>query len=851
MDPERWNKIELLCYEARDLEGEDRRTYLLNSCGDDRELFTEVLSLLEQANTGSLPQPFVYIQSSSIFSNEKSLPDKLIGPYRLIREISSGGMGQIFLAVRDDDQFERFVALKVIRKERVNDLVLKRFYEERQILATLNHPNIARLFDGGTTGEGMPWFAMEYVEGVPVTDYFLQKPLSIPDKIRLFLDVCSAVHFAHQNLIIHRDLKPENILIKGKGEPKLLDFGIAKLMDIEQKRGQTLYQNRIMTPEYASPEQVRHDTISTASDVYSLGVLLYHLLTGSLPYDFDKRSPAEIEMTVCHTIPKLPSAKAGLKALKGDLDSVMMKALKKDPAERYPSVEQFAADLRRYLEDRPVLAHKDSLAYQAKKFASRNRWGVTVSAVIAVLILSFATVTLIQSRAIQERSIEAEQQRDRAEQVSRFLTDLFELVSPDQAQNNALSAVELLQKGAERVESDFSDQPQQQAYLYLVISDVYEKLGTFDEALTLAEKAHFILNELHGDVHPDIAHSLNAMGWLYRQKAEYEMSDSLLTAALMMRKELFGSDHADVARSLNDLAVLKQSMGDYAATDTLLQESIEIRKGLFGEQNEALGVALSNYGALKYGLGDFEEAEKLMSESLDILLIEAGDGDMQTANVMSNLAAIMLMQQNIDGAIEYYQQALEVRLNILGEEHPDIASSYAHLGNLYRGTGEYEMAEDLLEKAFDLRKKVLGENHEITNDTKRLLGLLFSAKGDRLEAETYFREAITSYRSFTPDGSAEMAETLHNLGTLYLDIEELNSAETPLREAMDIRKRIFGERHALTVNSMINLGVCLAGTGQHTESRELLSSGLIMLDEPGRDDPELRAMAENTLMGME
>ncbi|MFN1836053.1 tetratricopeptide repeat protein [Balneola sp. MJW-20] len=850
MDPARWTKIETICDEALKLEAEERETYLLNSCGEDKALLSEIRSLLDQSETELLSRPLVHLESSLIFSDEESSKEKMIGPYRLIREIASGGMGKVFLAVRNDEQFERFVALKVIRKELVNESILQRFYEERQILASLNHPNIGRLFDGGTTEEGVPWFAMEYVEGIPITQFLNQNRYGTEKKIELFLKVCSAVQYAHQNLIIHRDLKPENILITASGDPKLLDFGIAKLTGAEQKPGQTQYQNRIMTPEYASPEQVRHDNITTASDVYALGVLLYQLLTDTLPYEFVKRSPAEIERTICNTIPPLPSTRANNKALKGDLDCVILKALKKDPADRYASVEQLSADLNRYLKDRPVLAQKDSLVYQTRKFVSRNKWSVTVSAVIGLLIITFATVTMIQSQTIQERAVEAERERDRAEQVSGFLTNLFELVSPDQAQNNALSAVELLQRGAERVDTEFRDQPAQQANLYLVISDVYETLGSFDEALIHAEKAFSLLEDLHGSNHPEIARALNSMGWLYRQKADFEKADSLLTAALNMRKTIYGTDHLDVARSLNDLAVLKQSRGDYAATDSLLKQAIEIRRTISGDQNEAVGVLLSNYAALKYGLGDFVAAEQLMSESLDVMLITAGNSDMQTANVMSNLAAIMMVQQKMDGAIKYYQQALEVRLRILGEDHPDIASSYAHLGNLYRGTGQVDLSEELLLKAYDIRERVLGTEHELTVDSRRLLGLLYSAKGDVDKAKGYYTDAISGYRSTSSGGNTEMSETLHNLGKLYLSTDDPAAAENPLREAYDMRKKIFGDDHNLTIDSMIYLGVCLAQLDKTSESRTLLSSGLEKLNKPEKDQPELRQLAEKTLQGL-
>jgi eukaryotic-like serine/threonine-protein kinase len=851
MNPDKWKKIESICYEAMDLHGVKLDTYLLNSCGDDKEVLKEVKSLLKQAQTEFPIRPFATARFSDIFSGKPNVSERFIGPYRLIRELASGGMGQIFLAVRDDDQFERFVALKVIRKDLIDKRILNRFYEERRILASLNHRYIARLFDGGTTDDGIPWFAMEYIEGEPITDFAAHRNLPVMEIIRLFLKVCDAVQYAHQNLVIHRDLKPENILITPDGDPRLLDFGIAKLLSADQIEGQTQYQNRIMTPEYASPEQVGHESVSTVSDVYSLGVLLYRLTTGALPYTFEKRSPASIERTIRETGPELPSITSGLKSLKGDLDSVIMKALKKDPSERYASVEQLSNDLTRYVQYHPVLAGKDSILHRAKKFTSRNRWTVSVSAAIVLMVLSFSVITFVQSKAIQARAIEAEQQRDRAEQVSSFLTNLFNSVNPDEAENNALSAIDLLHRGAKRVDNELADQPELQASLYLVISDVYEKLGMFDAGLSLAEKAYQINIELYGDVHPETARSLNAIGWLHRQNADYELADSLITAALQLRRGIHGSNHPDVARSLNDLAVLKQSRGDYAAADTLLLESITIRQTLANTPNEALGVALSNHAALKYSLGDFEAAESQMKEALAIFLETAGTSDMRTANVMSNLAAILMVRNKMEEAIDYYEQALVVRSGILSPEHPDIASSYAHLGNLYRRTGRLDEAERYLTRALNLREGSLGEEHELIFDTKRLLGLLYDNMGNDGEAENYYSEAIEGFLRLNPTGHIEAAETLHNLGSLYLRKINPRKAEPYLRHALEMRERILGINHELTLRTLVSLGTCSAELNDHDRSRLLLYSALARLDESGLDSPELRSLAVNTLSDLE
>lgn len=597
---------------------EDRIPYLKNSCMNDPELFEEVKSLLDQEDSDWLEEPLVQMQSSYIFSKSDSVIDHTIGPYRLIRPIAAGGMGQVYLAVRNDQQFERFVAIKVIKKGVVSDEVLYRFYEERQILATLNHPYIARLFDGGTTQEGLPWFAMEYVEGVPITEYCDKHDISTENRLRLFLKVCDAIQYAHQNLVVHQDLKPVNILITDNGQPKLLDFGIAKLLGLEKDKGVNQISAQVMTPEYASPEQITNVSISTASDIYSLGVLLYELLAGRRPYLFEERVPDVIRQTICNQIPEPPSAIPGSKLAKSDLDDIILKALKKEPTERYRSVEQFAGDIRRYQKSLPVIARKDSFSYRSKKFLNRNRWSISVSAAIAVVILVFSGITYFQSVAIEQRALEVETQRDRAEQVSEFLINLFGSVDPSEALDKSLPAVELLHRGADRIETELSEQPDLQAELYLVISEVYEQLGLFDEGIDLAQKAYQIQSDIYDSPHPDIASSLNALGWLFRQKGEFQTAESYLQSVLDMRIDLFGHTHPEVARTLNDMAVLKQSQGDYAATDSLLLRALEIRRGQLGDQHESVGVTLSNYAALKWRLGDLEAAEEMMREALSV-----------------------------------------------------------------------------------------------------------------------------------------------------------------------------------------------------------------------------------------
>lgn len=847
MKHERWNQIEVICHEALSREGKERTDYIENACAGDKEFLGEIKSLLQQHDDNRLRDPLVQFQSSFVFSDDRSLSDQAIGPYRLIKTIDTGGMGQVYLAVRNDEQFERFVALKIIRKGAVSDDVLERFYSERQILASLNHPNIARLFDGGETEDGAPWFAMEYIEGRPITEYCKQHCSTLEETLNLFLKVCKAVQNAHQNLIIHRDLKPANILITPEGMPKLLDFGIAKLTDINLQPNQTQYQNRLMTPEYASPEQVQNKPVSTASDVYALGVLLYELLTGMLPYQFDERTPAAIEKTVCNTIPKLPSTVSDLKKLKGDLDSVVMKALRKNPANRYPSVEQLVNDLEKYQLNLPVLAQKNTSAYRAGKFLARHKWGSAVVVAVTLLVIVFTGVTFMQSKAIKERALEAERQRDRAEGVSTFLTGLFESVDPSKAEDVSLTAIELLGRGAGRIETELNGQADLQADLYLVISDVYDKLGMYDKGLDMANKAYHLLRKHYAKNNAVVAKSINYRGWLNYRLEHFRKADSLLTAAVAMRRELFGNMNLDLSRSLNDLYVLKERIGDFEAADSIIWEALKIRRALLGDNHKSIAVSLHNYATLKYKMGDIKTAAEMEQKVVEIFVETEGEYHLKTANAITTLGTFNMVMHSLEEAERLYKRALKIRFRLYGKENVNVARSYGMLGNLLRIQGKYKEAEESLLKGLDMRIRLLGEDNTQVAGSYTMLGNLYIATGQYKKAGNYFNDALSIYYGKLPAVHYLIANQLHALGITGMKMKDFTKAAQYFREAKIMRDKIFGHEHLKTITSTIKLGESLAALGKFDEAKPLLTAGLAALEKSGIEAVELKKLAENVL----
>src|SRR5688500_3990721 len=428
--------------------------------------------------------------------------ERRIGPYRILRELGQGGMGVVYLAARADEQFRKRVALKVIRSGGASEEVVRHFKRERQILAGLDHPNIARLLDGGTTDDGLPYFVMEYIEGEPLLEYCDSRKLPVAERLKLFQAICSAVQYAHRNLVVHRDIKPGDILVAEDGSPKLLDFGIAKLLNPELAGEALIATAMSMTPTYASPEQARGERITTATDVYSLGVVLYELLTGHLPYRLLSRQPLEILKAISEQEPEKAStaierAENKLqRRLRGDLDNILMLALRKEPPRRYASVEAFSDDIRRYLEGLPVKARQPTAAYRTGKFLRRHVAGVAASAVFVGLLIGFAAAMAVQSaRVTRERDLAeqeraaAQQERETAQRVSAFLVDLFRVSDPSRSRGETITAREVLDRGTTKIATELKDEPEVRATLMSTMGTVYSNLGLYDKALSLLEEA--------------------------------------------------------------------------------------------------------------------------------------------------------------------------------------------------------------------------------------------------------------------------------------------------------------------------------------------------------------------------
>jgi len=827
VEPERWERINEILLEALEHAPRKRTAFLDQACDDD-ELRCEVESLLA---SDSEPELLERLEQPAFDLLERTAGDigeaTRVGPYRVVREIGRGGMGAVYLAVRPDDQNERRVAIKVLKRGDTAE-ISRRFRIERQILAHLEHPNIAKLCAGGTTADHRPYFVMEYVEGERIDDYCNARRLTLRQRLELFRKVCSAVQFAHQNLVVHRDLKPGNILVTAQGEPKLLDFGIAKLLHPANglPMTDTATGQRLMTPEYASPEQVRSEPITTASDVYSLGVLLYELLTGHRPYRLKNRLREEVRRVICDEEPEKPSTAVSRveeirtgdggtvrltpevvsrargeeprrlrRRLSGDLDNMVLMALRKEPQRRYASVEQLSEDLCHYLEGRPVRARKDTFAYRTSKLLRRRKKEVA-AAVVAILFL--AGVGL--DRELQQR--ETACARDRAQRVSEFLIELFQVSDPSAAKGNSITAREILDRGAERIEQELREEPELQAALMNTMGKVYMSLGLYEAATPLLETALAQRRQVHGRQHPEIAESLSASAELLYAKGHYDAAEPLLREALAMQRELRGSDHPDVAAALKGLGVVLMRKGEYAMAESLLREALAIQRRLLGAEHPDVTATLNDLAAVLHQKGDYAAAEPMFREALATKRKQLGDEHPAVALALNNLAMVLYQEGDYEAAESLFRQSLAMARKLLGAEHPNVSRALTNLAMVLRARGEYEAAESLVSEALVIRRKQLGPDHPDVARGLTNLAELYQARGRYEAAEPLAREAVDTLRRKLPPGHWRIARSESVLGASLSARGRFEQAEALLIESYPVIRNHRGEWARETVDAL-------------------------------------------------
>lgn len=833
MTAERYQRVKEIFQAAIECEPSKRPALLLETCKDEELLRGDVESLLAYYD---LAEDFIErsafgIGARLLIDDEfESLVGQTIGNYRLISILGRGGMGEVYLASRADEQFRKQVAIKIVRAGLDTPETRRRFRHERQVLASLDHPNIAKLLDSGTTEDGRPYVVMDYVEGVPITDYCKLHNLSIADRLRLFQTVCSAVQYAHQRLVIHRDIKPGNILVTSDNTPKLLDFGIAKLLDptMSETVGLTVAELRLMTPQYASPEQVRGLEITTASDVYSLGVLLYELLTGRRPYRIPKHRMDGWAQVICEQEPDPPSTAVTRiepedetltqpeqsteklqRQLRGDLDNIVLMAMRKEPERRYSSISEFAEDIKRYLEGLPVVARKATLAYRAAKFVRRNKVGVVAASIVLLTLLGGIVATVWQARIATAQARLAAEQRDRAEterakaeRVNAFVQEM--LSSPDPLKKGGnVRVADLLADAARRADA-LDNQPEIQAEMRRTIGNTYAGLGLYDEGMKLLQAAFQTHHQLFGSHHAETARTLSNLATAARSGGNYTQAEELFSKALVARRSIAPNGDVETAETLIEFAALLFQAGRTDESAARTNEALEMASRVTGEDHVVVANASNLLGLIKDSRGDVTGAEPLYRRSLEIYR-SIGPLNVLASYVMMNLATNLTSQGNYDEAERIFNSLIDLSQQLYGKDHPNQAAVMSHFSRVFYLKGDYQKAEALLRPALEIQRRSLVPGHPESAQTLATLGIVLTRAGRADEGEPYLMEALAIRRRALPKGHWSTANITSMLGECLAAQGRYERAEPLLRQGYEELSDALGEKHPRTIEAIQRL----------------------------------------------
>ncbi len=842
-----WSRVEAVLDRVLELENPIEIEAALDQlCGDDELLREEVERLLASPSgeSGAFDRPLGEIVPDlvaglehDLTANDPDLPaEKSVGSYRLLEVLGRGGMGIVYLAQRADRQFDKRVAVKLMSSAVASPEAERRFVAERQILADLEHPGIGRLLDGGVTRDGRPYLVMELVEGAPIDVYCRRQRLGLRARIELFLKVCGAVQFAHQNMVVHRDLKPGNILVTESGEVKLLDFGIAKSMapvDSDASRAaKTQFQPR--TLDYASPEQVANRPVSAASDVYSLGVVLYRMLSGRSPYALGGLSAGEAERLVREQIPHLASAAAQPLAagdassrveavpwatrLRGDLDNILAKALRKDPGERYATVETFAADLRRHLAGRPVSARPMTWWYSGRKFVSRHRLGVATAALVALGLFVSVGIVLWQAGRTRDEA-------RRSERVAGLLSDLFEDADPFAGEERGMSLRDLLDRGVERVRAELTDDPRLRARLLVTLGRAYLGQGVAGRTEELTREALTAAASGPGRASASYASALAFLGEVQQAKGELARAERSFESALVIFRRRRGPRSREVATTLQNLGLLATKRGDYEIAEQRHRESLSILRELSPEPNFAVGAELNNLSVTVDALGRRDEAMDLLTQALEIAERTIGRNHPQTATLRSNLALRLHLAGKLDRAEKLYREALAIKERVLSPRHPSLVDALSSLGRLLMDRGAFAEAAPYIERAAAIASESMDENdfHRLAAEIN--LASLRRESGELEISERLYRLALRRLIGLVGENHAATARVRSLLAGNLRELHRLEEAEPMARRALDAQRGLAVPPLHLAASAMA-LGSILVDRGRYDEARPLFDEAL-------------------------
>jgi serine/threonine protein kinase len=878
LSPNHRERIEALFESALEQPPSERAGWLAGVCADEDGLYAEAMALLAAHDRaeGLLDRDAVRVATSLI--GDPALGER-IGPYRIVEELGRGGMGVVYLGERDDGVFWRRVAIKVIRTGADAAEMHRRFQAERQILASLDHPNIAHLLDGGLTGDGRQYLVLEYIEGLPIDTYCRQKPCSIEDRLRLFCSVARAVHHAHRSLVVHRDLKPSNILVTEDGAIKLLDFGIAKILDpsaLGQTGPVTRTGLRLMTPEYASPEQVSGGTITTATDVYQLGVILYELLTGQRPFSLKGRSAGEIERIIMEEEPKrlstivahaswgaesngrsavasddgrpgvhahddawaaLPIDAVGLarqterrqrsRRLRGDLDRIVLMALRKEPQRRYSSAEAMAEDIERHLDGRPVMAQSDSPGYRTRKYVARHRWGIVAAAAVAVALLGGSAGVAWQAQRAAAQRDRAEGEAAKAARVAGLMLDIFRLSDPTEALGDTVTARQILDRGAERILSEFGDQPDVQAAMLGEVAQVYANLGRLARSEQLLRQALALREDLYGPNSLEVSESLSRLGQVLAMEGRREEAIDYLRRSVEIRTDALPTPDSLLAETRVSLAWQIRSQGHYEDAGHLFAEALETQRALFGDYSPVVASTLFGLASARHDGGRFDEAEELFKRALARFDTSQGRPHPGAATASLHVGMIRRIRQQHTAAEPLLESAVAMRSALYDADHPDVIEAKSEWGVLLRDLGRYREAERVLGEGLESANRTLGFDHAEAGTIRERYTTALTLLGRYAESIARMDTALAVKRARTDGNPAYLLAALLRAGEPLLQSGRLDEAEARFEEALSLA----GERGVYTVVCLEALGRIELARGRHDQAERLFDEALALAGE--------------------
>ena len=850
MNIERWKEIND-CFEyCLDLDEANREEYLNKIGADDEGLKLEVKSLLSYSELSMES----FIEQLS-YSHEDDSSAKWIGDYKLISELAQGGMGIVYLAESNQQLANRQVALKLLQKDSVTPNVLRRFKQECHILTQFQHQNIASVFDNGINEEGAPYLVLEYIDGQHINEYCDSHALSVVDRLRLFEDVCSAVAYAQERMVVHRDLKPSNIVVSKDRQVKLLDFGIAKILE-EDRMDLSLPKTRtgakLMTLRFASPEQVLSGKVTKATDVYALGVILYELLTGRSPYDLKDKSTYEIERLILETEPILPSnvitraeilrneKGAGVdlmdiicenrstntqqlrSQLRGDLDVIVMKALKKDPMRRYLSAAELKDDIVRFLAGKPIKARPENYFYKTSKFLSRHQ---VVFTSMLVFVLAAVVGTLISIQEIREERDIAEEALVKTQEVTEFIISVFKLSDGYKGRADSLTAREILDIGVSRVQEELNDQPEIQAEMLEVIGRVYNNLGMYEESvMQLKQSLKIRLNSSTAN-QLEIASSLYELGSTYWRDSDYESADSIFKQVVELRTTHLDKNHVLIAQAKNSLGNVLMDQGSYEKAIPNYEEALTIFSSHEDEKRPTATV-LSNLGALYYYIGEYETSAGYHLRAINQRRMLPGNNNADIGTSLNNYAQVLNTIGEFEKAEIAQRECIDLWEKELGKSHPTIVVGKGNLAKIKISTEEYEVAERLLRESLEIAMSTLREDHVSTLITQTYLADVLRESDNLEESTSILRTAIPKLKTVLGDDHPHVARSIHSLAQSLEKLGANSDSEMRFKESLAKRQFTLRPNHPDIASSLNDLGAFLAKQGRHPEADSLLRQAL-------------------------